>query len=136
MSETVTPRGYGFCDEHKEMAKGWTKVEVILGEVRDTLKRVCEHYDEHIALAGHPLMLHRVNSIETVQAQQVATLAAISETTRTNTLTLEAIQKSLDERREDRVLQLDWKTKVLGMVLGLCGPAVALVAILYKSRGG
>jgi len=134
--EGTMPPAVGFCNDHKEMMKGWIKVEVILGEVRDTLRQVCQHYDDHIALEGHPLMIQRMKNLEMVQAQQVATLSAIAETTRTNYGTLQAIQKALDEKREDRVLQLDWKTKVLGMVLGLCGPAVALVAILYKSHGG
>lgn len=125
------------CGDHNQILKSSIEAATVLVQVKETIERIVDHLDRHVEAEGHPLLTQRVHMMELTQAQQVATLSKIAETTSANCSTLQAMRSQMDEQAAQKTLQWDWKTKLTVAMVALIGPlvtaGVALFAILHEN---
>jgi hypothetical protein len=122
---------YGFCNDHKDMAKSWLQAEIILGEVRDNLKEVCLKFGDHIALEGHPLMVERMAALVRWQERQ-------TEISGETANTLRVIQQTLATNTDERRIVMDRSTRIsvawIAAVMTVISGAIAGGAAVYAAH--
>lgn len=123
MCEGHAPPTIGFCAEHGEMAKAWTRAEFILDSTRQIVQDL--HDSVMPLLQGtdsYPVVLKRMADLEEGHRKQLA----ISEQT---AATLQGVQTALAAKAEERIGKLDRGTKILVAWLALGGTFLASIIL-------